>query len=603
MKLTIMRRGMTDSRASWMLVGAFAGLCPASCTIWLATREAGHPGALVDLLALVLAMWTFGWMLGPVWSGEPVLGPESFALVPLRRRVLALGLLGAALVGIPTGVALIAFGALVVFAARLGVAPVMVAVPVVVLQVLFVVVLSQLTGRALRAVSGSRLGAAVAGLCTAAMLVASQSGWIVFVALDEVLVSGLSPRVSWVIRALPSGWGLAAIDAAGRADWGVVAVDLAGLCVLIVVLFTLWSRSLGPRRRARSGAVRGSRPAMRPGFRGDEATAAVVSREWRAWWRDPLRVQTLVAAPAFAIMSCALPLAFDSTALLPFAGALTAVMGAVTSANPYGQDGTALWLTLLVPGAARRDVRGRALAWMALFGPSSIVLMLGGGVLNDRAGVWPWAVAATLGALAGGVGLMLLVGVEQLVPGPDPRRRKSSPLDHGNVTGQAFVVLIGIGAVTCPGFGVMWVGERVGSASTVGVGAVLCVLVACLSALYCGRRARRTLIARGPELLHLMRTGSNSDTSRAGATSPVGERVGQRHPMVWMCAVLGLIACVPQALVPTIMKINGTIAPVWFLALHLPNNWQWLVIGFMYGLGIMLLGLSGILYRGRLRSF
>ncbi|MGW1991402.1 hypothetical protein [Embleya sp. NPDC001921] len=495
--------------------------------------------------------------------------------------------------------ALVAFSALVVFAGRLGVVPAMVAVPVVVIQVLFVVLLSRLTGRALRAVSGSRLGAAVTGLCTAAMLVASQSGWIVFIALDEVLAGGFSSRVALAIRVLPSSWGLLAIEAAGRSAWGIAVAELAGLCLVVVLLFVLWSLSLGPRRLARPSA-RGSRPPTRtPGPGG--APTAVWLREWRTWWRDPLRVQTLVAAPAFAVMSCALPLAFDSTQLLPFAGALTALMAAVTSANLYGQDGTALWLTLLVPGAEDADVRGRRLAWFALFGPLSIILTSGGVLMSGRTDLWPWAVASTIGALGGGAGLMLLIGVEHLVPGPDPHRKKSSPLDHGDVTGQAFVVLVGVGAVACPAFGVMYAGERMDNVFVVWIGVVLSVLISCLAVWYGDRRARRGIAVHGPELLQLMRTGRASDPQPGDESSPTDRPSARQDSMVWVCIVLGLIACIPQALVPTIMKINGTIAPVWFLALHLPIAWQWLVIGLMYGLGLVLFGVSGILYRGHQR--
>ena len=56
-------------------------------------------------------------------------------------------------------------------------------------------------------------------------------------------------------------------------------------------------------------------------------------------------------------MTCLGLAALGATALLPFAGALTALMAAVTSANLYGQDGTALWLTLLTPGSEHADVR------------------------------------------------------------------------------------------------------------------------------------------------------------------------------------------------------------------------------------------------------
>ena len=92
-------------------------------------------------------------------------------------------------------------------------------------------------------------------------------------------------------------------------------------------------------------------------------------KELRSWWRDPVRLQSVIVAPVFAVLTCLVPLAFDSTEFLPFIGALIALMGAVMSANAYGQDGTALWLTILTPGSERPDVRGRQLAWLAVFGP------------------------------------------------------------------------------------------------------------------------------------------------------------------------------------------------------------------------------------------
>ena len=76
-------------------------------------------------------------------------------------------------------------------------------------------------------------------------------------------------------------------------------------------------------------------------------------KELRSWWRDPVRLQSVIVAPVFAVLTCLVPLAFDSTEFLPFIGALIALMGAVMSANAYGQDGTALWLTILTPGSER----------------------------------------------------------------------------------------------------------------------------------------------------------------------------------------------------------------------------------------------------------
>lgn len=56
-------------------------------------------------------------------GGAPLVRAEHFALIPLPRRQLALGLLGTALAGMTTGVTLLAFISLVVLGARLGVLP------------------------------------------------------------------------------------------------------------------------------------------------------------------------------------------------------------------------------------------------------------------------------------------------------------------------------------------------------------------------------------------------------------------------------------------------------------------------------------------------
>ena len=138
---------------------------------------------------------------------------------------------------------------------------------------------------------------------------------------------------------------------------------------LIVLLLLLAGRHVG---RLRGPAVVAPARPRRPGrcaralprWLSSGTTAAVASGEPRTWRRDPQRLNSLVVPPAFAVMTCVAPAVFGSTAFLPFLGALTALMAAVTSANFYGQDGTALWLTLLIPGGEGADVRGRQLAWL-----------------------------------------------------------------------------------------------------------------------------------------------------------------------------------------------------------------------------------------------
>jgi len=45
------------------------------------------PGTVADLLGVVFAVWALGWMLGPAYSGQPVLCAEQFQLLPIPRRV------------------------------------------------------------------------------------------------------------------------------------------------------------------------------------------------------------------------------------------------------------------------------------------------------------------------------------------------------------------------------------------------------------------------------------------------------------------------------------------------------------------------------------
>ena len=160
MKLTMMRRLATGPRANAMLTGGVLGVAAALGTIAIATLEPDRADHAVDLLAVVFAIWTLGWMLAPAYGGQPVLRAEHFALPPIPRARLAIGLLGAAFAGVTTAITLLAFTATVVFAARLGAVPVLVALPGVVLQVALVVVLSRITARMFGALSRSRAGGA-----------------------------------------------------------------------------------------------------------------------------------------------------------------------------------------------------------------------------------------------------------------------------------------------------------------------------------------------------------------------------------------------------------------------------------------------------------
>ncbi|MET9293371.1 hypothetical protein [Streptomyces sp. NPDC003077] len=603
MKLAVLRRDLTGPRAGWVFGGALAGLTLAAGTIALATVKARDAGTVRDVLAVAFALWTLGWMLGPVYTGQPVLRPEQFALQPIPRRRLALGLLGSAFVAVTTAVSLVAFAALLVFGIRLGAAPALVAVPCLLLHLAVVVLLSRLMGRLFGALSRSRVGAAISAVLSGALLVASSSGWIVLTALDPVLTRGFSDAFATAVRVLPSGWGVVAVEASSRSDWTTTVSATAGLVVLLALLWLMWTRSLGPVRWARP-TVRGSAAdrAEPRGWAATSPTGAVYAKELRTWTRDPRRLQGLIMPPVFAVLSCLVPLAFGSSAFLPFLGAVTALMGAAASGNLYGQDGTSLWLTLLTPGSERADVRGRQLAWLVLFTPMTLLLTVVGLAVAGQPDLTPWALTATFAVLGGGAGLVPLVGIDQLAPGPDPRASKNAPMDHSDVAGQAFAMLFLALGTAAPALAVVAAGELLGTPALTWAGVPVGLVTGVLAYAVLGRVAHGKLVKRGPELLYLMQKGKEQQAKTEPGTSFVKSLPKRRQRLLWSSFFVGCIALFPQALVPTLMKASGNVEPLWFLALRLRGEWQWPVIALMYAIGALSFTVSALIVVSALRA-
>lgn len=214
--MAVMRHSMGGTKGTLMATGVVLGLGLAAGTVWLATLRSDHPTALADVLAVVFALWTLGWVLGPLsGGGAPVLRASHFALLPISRLRLAVGLLGASFVAVTTAITLLAFAGLAVYAARLGVGPTVVALPAVALQLSFAILLSRVAVALFGEVAKSRLGGALAGVTQGALMVVAQSGWMVIVAVDQfrLLRTGFPPEV------VPAGVGVP--------DDPVVPVELA----------------------------------------------------------------------------------------------------------------------------------------------------------------------------------------------------------------------------------------------------------------------------------------------------------------------------------------------------------------------------------------
>ncbi|MFI5837843.1 hypothetical protein ACIA5A_29615 [Micromonospora sp. NPDC051300] len=563
MKLSIIRNSMTGGRAAWMLVGAVLGLLFAAATVWLSLVDLPNDDVLGDLLAGVFGMWTLGWLIGPLWGGSAVLRADHFTLLPVPRRRLAVGLLGAAFVGITTTVTALGFVALITYAARQGLGPALLAAPVAALQLVFVVLLSRVVHALFGVVAASRLGAAVTGVLFAAMLVLTQSGWMIVVAVmySDVLETGFSHLTTVVLRAIPSSWGVVAVDAAGRGDWPLALAAPAGLALLCALLLLVWSVELGTPRRARV-TVRGS-AGRAPVGGGPLAgtTGAVVRKELRTWWRDPLRTTTAVVPVVWALGTVLLPLTFDARILLPWAGPAVALFAITSACNLYGQDGTALWQTLTT-GTERADVRGRQWAYLLVFAPPAVVLGVACTWWSGLAWTWPWVAAAVPALLGGGAGLIVHSSVFGLVPGPDAHKRPSNPLERADTTGRSNV-LFWVGLLPpAPALALVYLGTRLDLAWLTWAGVPAGVLTGVAVAWALGAAAARKLGADGSDLLHTMRTGRPAVVRTAAG---VARRGGTVEGLSWG---LGSILLIPQGIVPLVFILSGIRARSWFLAMY-----------------------------------
>jgi ABC-2 type transport system permease protein len=194
---------------------------------------------------------------------------------------------------------------------------------------------------------------------------------------------------------LPSGWGPVAVEAAARDEWLAAAGWLAGLAVLTVAVAACWPAVLSRRmdaaaRPARAGGGHRGRRMVLP----RTAAGAVAAKEVRMWARDPIRLTCLLIAVIVGAAACAIPRVSAGTdLLLPFAGIGTALIAGACAGNLYGSDGTSLWLTIMTPGAARADVRGRQAAWLLVVAPYTIAVTIAFTALSGDDAAWPWVLA------------------------------------------------------------------------------------------------------------------------------------------------------------------------------------------------------------------
>lgn len=518
MKLRVLRHSTRGPQAVALALGAALGTLAALATLTIGAVEFTNPNASVDLIAATYLLWTIGWLVGPILTGggDETLRPEHFALLPVPPRRLAVGLLGAGFVGVPAIVSIVAFGGLIVFGARLGGVAVLVALVAMPLQLVLVVLLSRVVMAALGGVLRSRRGRDIGFLLAALVGMSGFAAQYLFTGLGPAIAEGRSATFSTVLRALPSGWGTVAVDAAARSNAGGTLAAMAGLVVLIVVLVVLWAVLL-ERRMTTVAASSGDRRAAqgrggtRRGMLPDTPIGAVVGKELRTWWRDARRRVALLSMVLVGVLVPVAPsLGTGEFGLVPFVAVFLAGFGCLQAGNLYGFDGSALWHTLVVPGAEHADVRGRQLAWLLIVAPLTVVLAIVLPAVASAPWAYPWVLGLVPVLLGAGAGLIMLLSVFAGYPMPDQRgnlfaaganpgcARALLQLAMGlllAVAAAPVVLVVAIGSVASLDV-LRWLGVPVG----VGTGI--------LFGWWWGRLAVRRLSERGPELLALVAKAS-----------------------------------------------------------------------------------------------
>jgi ABC-2 type transport system permease protein len=616
LKLATLRHSWSgDTSMLWL--GALLGLALAAGT-WARAAGAENTGRAIELLAIGFALWALIWLVLPIMggSGGDALRPESFRLLPIPPRRLAAGLLVASAVGVLPLVTVVAFAALVPVAVQLGVAALPVSVAATILSLAFVIALSRvvvgLMGLAMESRIGLELAAIQYALVIALSFVWLPIGIVAARGDGETNTFDFLPSAGDIARVVPTGWGPVAVEWAGSGRWLLVLLALACLTLACALLVIGWAALLARRLHGISGG-RGRRfrpaSAWHRGGRGvvpATPVGAVVGKELRAWARHPRRTVELRVALWSALFLTVVPGLFGARDLLwPWAGAVIVVIAAVGYSNVYGMDGTSLWLTLLAPGAAAVDVRGRQLAWLLVLAPLSLAVTVILTAASGAGAAWPWVLAVLPALLGSAAGLSPLLALR--MPAPLPERRDGDPLElgedpttSGTLLVHGLVVFVALPILAAPAALTVWLLPS--PAEWLGVPVGLATGWLCASGL--GRLAERYLVQSGPELLDELR----ARPQRADAAPQTGKhRRTERSPVssavTSVLLTLGIILLVPQGIVALVFSLVGADVRSWFVALYLPGSLQVVASVVLALVGAALLAATWWLNREELGSW
>jgi len=504
MRAAILRRSTSGKRIIGSVLLALFVMLLAVSTLLTGLVHYHYAGAGANVIATLSLGWLLGWVSGPLLTGDDsTLRMDYFKLLPIPAPRLARGILGASFANPSLFFSLIAFAALIGYGAQSGAAAALTGVAAVLLDLVLAVIASTVAiavlGPAISSRRGRDFGTIVLALVIT--LLSLASGLVPFVA--KRLTDGRSPALAGVVRILPSGWGAVAVDAAGRSDWRLAALALGGLAALIVVMCLAWppllARRLTMPPRGRSRARHAGSASGRP-LLPLTPLGAAVGKELRLYSRSVLRSVMTMIAFLVGVLVAVIPAFGGKTVGLPFGGLLFTTIAAACFTNFYGDDGSAMWLTLIVPGGERPDIRGRQWAWFLVVGPAGLLLTVVLTAVSGQTWAWPWVLAGEPALVIGSTGLLALISVAS-VQGPAP---------DGGPTPQrvlkTHLALIAVPALTLfPALALLIAGSTAHQPALRWLAVPAGIGWAVLLCLRSSRAAEDRLITRGPEIFALVR--------------------------------------------------------------------------------------------------
>jgi ABC-2 type transport system permease protein len=382
---------------------------------------------------------------------DETLDPDRLALLPLTRRQLMLGLLGASCVGIGPAATLLALMGSNVRGGR-GDWPLIVVPAMLVEFAMCLTVARALTTGLARLLRSRRLrdvATIILGLLGGTAGLLGQLPHL----LGRSLTSHAAVVAADVLRWFPPGMaGRAIVDAkAGRSVPALL--ELAGAATFAFALLVLWSANLDRLLTtvAPSTVLRGRRELRRAGpslfpsvarFLPRSRIGAVAAKELRLLSREPLSRSQRFLTALFAVG------AVVGVAIIPELRRPQVVLGAagllwwfnMPSVNQFAIDRASYWMNVASSGDPRDDLIGKNAAAVLVHVPVFVVVALGAAAVTGGWGYVPLTLCLGVAVLGCQLGVGNVTSVRMAQPLPESATNPwATRSGHGAATG--FVLL------------------------------------------------------------------------------------------------------------------------------------------------------------------